>query len=157
MSLDPTFSYFDKAPPNADPTVPAKLEIKPGSWRRMTYQGHGTGALEDGRSILTRQFYAEDFTDANLPSDIRSRLVRLKPGTAADYTDEVNHVVAIDWQASHTVEMATRADTPIAVEILVTGPGSIFLTAWGFRGISVNGIARAEIRSALAAALEVAS
>jgi len=144
------FTWFDKVP-----TVP-KLEVKPGAWRLLSFEGNDRGTLEDGRSLITRQLYAEDFDDTNYPSDIRTRLVRFRPDGTKDYTDETNHPLGLDWQTSHTVEMATQADSPLGVEILVTGPGSIYLTSWGFRGVSLAELIRVEVEARLRAAFDAA-
>lgn len=142
------FTWFDKAPPNANPTVPAPLRIEPGGWVLLSTQGNDRGELEAGRAVFTRQFYAVDFTDENYPSDIRSRLVRFREA-GPDYTDEVIHPLAIDWSASHTVEMNAEAGVPVGVELRVLGPGPIFLTAWGHRGVSIAGVSRAGWKATL--------
>lgn len=142
------FTWFDKSPPNANPTVPAPLRIDPGDWVLLSTQGHDRGELEAGRAVFTRQFYAEDFTDENYPTNIKSRLVRFRE-SGPDYTDEVGHVLSIDWSDSHTVEMNAEKGVPVGMQLRVSGPGPIFLTAWGHRGVSIAGVSRAGWKATL--------
>lgn len=147
------FTYFDKSPEGIgageSATVPAPLAIAPNTWTPIKTEGNLTGALDTGRSLITRQSYFRDFTDTNAPSAIKTRLVRHQPDGTLNHTAETNHPVAIDLAIDHCTEMATQSDTPLGWEMLVTGPGTVYLVAWGFRGVSIAGEGRKGIKATL--------